>query len=162
MSQGRRRFLVLVVVAATVVFDQLSKIMATRLLAGAPPRAYVSSLFVLEYAENPGAILSLGGALSPQARFWIFTVVVAALLTFMLVAALGSFRLTVGEIVGLALIAGGGFSNLGDRLFNHGLVIDFMNMGMGRLRTGVFNLADLAIVAGAIVLLIAGLRFRRA
>lgn len=42
-------------------------------------------------------------------------------------------------------------SNLVDRLLYHGHVVDFLNMGIGSLRTGVFNLADVCIMAGAMI-----------
>jgi signal peptidase II len=56
-------------------------------------------------------------------------------------------------IVGLALIFAGGASNLLDRVA-HGSVIDFMNVGVGPLRTGIFNVADVAIMAGVALLLL--------
>ena len=48
----------------------------------------------------------------------------------------------------VALLLAGGIGNLLDRLFHGGLVIDFLNMGIGPLRTGIFNVADMAIMAG--------------
>jgi signal peptidase II len=52
----------------------------------------------------------------------------------------------------LTLIVAGGAANLLDRLA-YGAVVDFLNLGIGgRLRTGIFNVADLAIAAGAAVL----------
>jgi signal peptidase II len=57
-------------------------------------------------------------------------------------------------ILGGSLIVGGGFSNLVDRIFNRGIVVDFMNMGVGGLRTGIFNVADVAIMAGVGLLLL--------
>ena len=51
------------------------------------------------------------------------------------------------------LAFGGGFeANLIDRLRFDGLVIDFMNLGVGPLRSGIFNVADVAIVVGALLL----------
>ena len=41
--------------------------------------------------------------------------------------------------------------NLIDRIMNQGAVIDFMNIGIGPIRTGVFNVADLAILAGIFI-----------
>lgn len=161
MPHRQRVVLVLVTLFLTLLIDQLTKLVAFRLLAGRSPIVFLGDVFRFEYAENSGAILSLGGSLSPQLRFWIFTVFVGAMLTFMLVAALGRFQLTTIEVAGLALISGGGFSNLGDRIFHNGLVIDFMNLGIGSLRTGVFNVADMAILGGAIVLVGAGLLSRR-
>lgn len=50
-----------------------------------------------------------------------------------------------------ALIIGGGLSNLIDRIINQGAVIDFMNIGVGSLRTGIFNVADVAIMVGMFI-----------
>jgi len=48
----------------------------------------------------------------------------------------------------------GGIGNLIDRLFHNGLVIDFLNVGIGPIRTGIFNVADMAIMAGFGILLL--------
>ena len=54
----------------------------------------------------------------------------------------------------MALIAGGGTSNLLDRIMDGGRVTDFLNVGIGSLRTGIFNFADMAILAGAILVIV--------
>jgi signal peptidase II len=63
---------------------------------------------------------------------------------------------TMNNLQNLAcgLVLSGGFSNLYDRITNNGGVVDFMNMGIGGLRTGIFNVADMAIMAGVFLLLI--------
>ena len=48
----------------------------------------------------------------------------------------------------MALFLAGALSNLIDRIAV-GSVIDFLNVGIGPLRTGIFNVADVAIMAGA-------------
>jgi signal peptidase II len=53
---------------------------------------------------------------------------------------------------GLVLFLAGGLSNLADRLAI-GSVIDFLNVGIGPIRTGVFNVADVAIMAGVAMVL---------
>lgn len=63
--------------------------------------------------------------------------------------------------VGLALFFAGGASNLIDRVA-FGSVIDFLNIGLGQFRTGIFNVADVAIVAGVAILLFEGYRSQRA
>jgi signal peptidase II len=65
------------------------------------------------------------------------------------------------QVAGYALIVSGGASNWFDRARFDGLVVDFMNLGLGSLRTGIFNVADLAIVAGIGVLLVHGWRQER-
>jgi signal peptidase II len=63
--------------------------------------------------------------------------------------------------IALACIIGGGIGNLIDRVAYQGSVIDFMNLGLGRLRTGIFNAADLAVLVGAILLLLGPLKRER-
>ena len=60
-------------------------------------------------------------------------------------------------MVGLSLFVAGGASNWIDRVIR-GSVVDFINVGIGPLRTGIFNVADVAIMLGAGVLLFAELR----
>ena len=60
-------------------------------------------------------------------------------------------------LIGFALILAGGVGNLIDRVLNDGRVVDFMNVGIGRLRTGVFNVADMALMAGVGLVLVVGL-----
>ena len=54
--------------------------------------------------------------------------------------------------IAFALFLGGGIGNLIDRLTNDGRVIDFMHIGIGSLRTGIFNVADMALMAGVFLL----------
>jgi signal peptidase II len=107
----------------------------------------------LQLVENPGSFLSLGAALPEHLRFGLFTAAVAMLLIGLVWIA---FFAGVGPVrfVALALVAGGGISNLIDRLLYHGLVTDFLNVGIGSLRTGIFNVADMAILAGALLLVL--------
>jgi signal peptidase II len=57
--------------------------------------------------------------------------------------------------VGLALLAASGIGNLIDRLLFDGRVTDFLNIGIGSLRTGIFNVADVVGMIGFVVLLFA-------
>ena len=58
---------------------------------------------------------------------------------------------------GLLLFLAGGVSNLIDRV-TLGRVIDFLSVGIGQLRTGIFNVADMAIIAGVVILIAEGIR----
>jgi signal peptidase II len=110
----------------------------------------------LEYAENTGAFLSLGAKLPERARFWISTVGVAALLAWLLWWAVRSQTAAPVQAVAAALVVGGGLSNWIDRVVRDGRAIDFLNLGLGPVRTGIFNVADVAIVAGAAMLALLG------
>ena len=58
------------------------------------------------------------------------------------------------------LFFAGGVSNWVDRVAM-GTVIDFMNIGIGPFRTGIFNMADVAIMAGAALLIVDRWQSRR-
>ena len=47
-----------------------------------------------------------------------------------------------------SFIVAGGMGNVLDRMMYHRHVTDFMNMGIGNLRTGIFNVADMYVCAG--------------
>ena len=143
------------VAGGSLALDQLTKAIAHATLAGAPPHSFLYDTFRLQFAYNRGAFLSLGAALPDDARFWVFVVLNAVMLVGIVAFLLwrGSAPTT---IFGLSLIVGGGIGNLIDRLQNHGAVVDFLNLGIGPLRTGVFNVADVAITAGAALIVFAG------
>ncbi len=139
-----------------IILDQASKAVARQRLIGAPAREFVSGLLRIEYTENPGAFLSLGANLPSETRFVVFTVFVVALLIGLAVFALRMPDDTpMAVVVAIALVIGGGLSNLIDRLVNDGRVVDFMQLGVGPLHTGVFNVADVAIMGGLALMLVA-------
>jgi signal peptidase II len=142
------------VFAVSVGCDQATKHLATKRLVMGPTRSYLGDLFRLQYAENRGAFLSMGADLSHGARWWLLTVGVAAILLALLVYSLTSKALTRIQVASFALIFSGGVSNLIDRITQGGVVVDFMNLGLGPVRTGIFNVADLAIVAGVVALVL--------
>ncbi len=91
-------------------------------------------------------------------RFGLLTIGVGLILLIALLYLLKSRQLERLQIVALALLVGGGMSNWYDRLVNDGRVVDFMVLGIGRLRTGVFNVADIAIMLGIGLMLLGSRR----
>jgi len=151
-----RLLLLFAVLGLSVGCDQATKQLANATLKGEPMRSYLGDTFRLTWATNDGAFLSLGANLPPAMRFGILTVAVGLLLLGIVIFTAANAKLNPLQVAGYAMIAGGGLSNWVDRARNDGSVVDFMNMGIGRLRTGVFNIADLAILAGIGFLLFAG------
>ena len=135
--------------------DQAAKALTRGALAASPPVTLLGGTVRLEYTENPGAFLSLGASLPPGARFLLGVVFAAAALAALLVFTLRAAGLLPQQRAGLILILGGGVGNLIDRLANHGQVIDYVSLRVGPLRTGVFNLADVAITMGVLMALLA-------
>ena len=59
-------------------------------------------------------------------------------------------EIDIKKIILLVTIIGGGFGNIIDRIIYNFSVIDFLNFGIGSLRTGILNVADLSITFGAV------------
>lgn len=161
LSLGRRVVLFAWLAPLIVVFDHLTKLLAVEHLRLSPRFTYLADMLRLQYSENAGAFLGLGAELDPRLRFWLLTVAVGLLLVGILALLFTRDGLTRGEAFGLTLIGAGGFSNWIDRLLNGGVVIDFLNVGLGGLRTGIFNVADMAITGGVVFLAVLSLGRRR-
>lgn len=156
MNQRLRVVLILLILGVTIVLDQITKTIAVNTLKFSPAIPFWGDFFVLRYAENTGAMLGFGSELPGYLRFWLLTVAVGLLLAVLLVYIFWNLNLTRVQTVALTLIAGGGVSNFIDRLLNDGRVVDFMHMGFGDLRTGIFNVADVFIMSGLALMLIFG------
>ena len=144
----------MVAVVSTIGCDRVTKHFATAVLAGAPVRSYLADTVRLEYAENTGGFLGLGAEWPDAYRTTLFTTGTGLILIVMAGVAV-RLRWLGWRRLGVCLLLAGGASNWVDRVAR-GSVVDFMNVGVGPLRTGVFNVADVAIVAGVAVLLLAG------
>jgi signal peptidase II len=149
MIRAWRWIALFLLVGTTVGCDRVSKHFAARELAGEPRQSFLADTVRLEYAENTGAFLSFGDTWSQAARTGVFTIGTGLILCAMIAVA-ARFRLSGPALVGLALYFAGGASNLVDRVMR-GSVIDFMNVGVGPLRTGIFNVADMAILLGVAI-----------
>jgi signal peptidase II len=151
-----QRFLLLAVLLfGSIGCDQVTKSIATRTMAKRPALSLFHDVVRLQHTENTGAFLSLGADLPESARFWFLTIANLALCGGLLIVLVTRWRMSRAQFIGLALVAGGGIGNLIDRVTNDGRVVDFLNVGLGSLRTGIFNVADVAIMAGALALLLA-------
>jgi signal peptidase II len=156
MSTVATRLILLTAIVATISCDRITKHVATKALAGAPGLSFVADTIRLEYAENTGAFLSLGAEWPGWMRTSIFGIGNAFLLCGLVATAI-RLRWRRPALLGVSLFAAGGASNLLDRII-YGNVIDFMNVGVGSLRTGIFNVADMAIMLGAVIVLWASYR----
>lgn len=156
MPLPRRIQVLLFVLATNIAFDQWTKHLATAAFANKPLRTYLGDTFRFTWATNEGAFLSLGASLPDGARYWVLTVGVGLLLLAIVGFAAVGKGLTALPVVGYGFIAAGGLSNWVDRARFDGSVVDFMNLGIGSLRTGIFNVADLQIIVGIGLVLLAG------
>jgi signal peptidase II len=145
------RLALLALILATIACDRVTKQIAADHLADAPTRSYLADTCRLDYAENTGAFLGMGAHWPPSVRTAVFGIGNGLLLLVMTVLTM-RLHWRRSALLGLALFVAGGVSNLLDRIA-YGKVIDFMNVGIGPVRTGIFNVADVAITLGALLVL---------
>jgi signal peptidase II len=134
------RLVLVIAIVATIGCDRVTKHFAATMLAGGSSRSFLADTVRLEYGENPGGFLSLGASLPAMARISVFVIGTgAALLCCIWVAVRSPVR--GWTLLGLSFFVGGGASNWADRVTQ------------GR----VFNVADMAIMLGAGIVLLSGL-----
>jgi len=146
-------------IVATIGCDQVTKRMATSSFAGTAGRSYLGGVVRVDYAENTGGFLGLGGDLPPAVRTAIFTGATGLMLIAMVAIAIRE-RLEGAALLGATLFVAGGASNWIDRLAN-GRVVDFLNVGIGSVRTGIFNVADVALMLGGALLFVTAVHQHR-
>ena len=156
--RNRLRLVLLVAILGTIGCDQVTKHLAATSLSETA-RSFLADTVRLQLVENTGGFLSLGAALPPVARTAVFTILTGLLLVVVVGAAI-RFRWTGWPLLGAALFVSGGASNWLDRAVR-GRVTDFINVGVGPVRTGIFNVADLAIMLGVVIFALAELRHTR-
>lgn len=164
MRIGMRALLVfLVTLLGAAGCDHASKQLAISTLAHAGSVSVAGDTLRLQLSSNPGAFLSLGAGLPEAVRELLFVGILPLLVLWFCVYLLRAGATSLPFLVGLGLVAGGGLANWLDRLLHGGAVTDFIALSVGPLRTGIFNLADVAVVAGmALLVLLAGARPRPA
>jgi len=147
---GRRALTLYGIAAAVLFLDRVTKVLAERNLQDGPVEL-IPGVLDLRYTTNPGGAFGLFGGIP-----WLFVAVSAVVVVAIVLA---SRRLpATASAVGLGLVLGGAIGNLIDRAIRGpgftGEVVDFIDLHVWP----IFNLADSAIVIGAAVLLLSGLR----
>jgi len=149
----KRLLNVVITSVACVGIDQLTKLIAKRTLVDGELITLLGDSIRLQLARNYGTFLSLGASLPEGVRTAATTIGVGVILVALLGYAVFSRAANSVAVFAMAMLLGGGLSNLFDRIAYGGYVLDFLNVGIGPLRTGIFNVADMFIMAGVFVML---------
>lgn len=175
MQKGKKYLLFFLIIVLGVGLDQFTKHLANIHLGPSCNMEYPEfditisgdcpydgdAFFTWYHVYNDGAFLSLGSDWSPALRLIALTILPGLLLIGVLIYFLRSDKVRTLEAVTFALIAAGGLGNIVDRVMA-GKVVDFMfmnldifNQGWDWAKTGIFNVADLYIVIGVCLYVIA-------
>jgi signal peptidase II len=143
-----------VAVLALIVIGVLILDIGTKLLVQKHFHLYQQMDVIGEYVRltfiyNPGAAFGIQvGEYSRQIFFVLSLIALAALM--------GMYWFTPADdrvrLIAISLICGGAIGNLIDRVRSASGVVDFIDVGVGDVRWPVFNIADMAVTGGAIIL----------
>ncbi|MFC4376027.1 signal peptidase II [Nocardia halotolerans] len=144
---GRRRLTTLLIIAGVLfALDLLTKCLAVALIDPGESVPIIGDVARFTLVRNPGAAFSMATGMT-----WLLTLIAAAVVVG--VIRIGRTLRSLWWAIGLGMVLGGAMGNLVDRIFRspgplQGHVVDFVAIGWWP----VFNVADSAIVCGAIAL----------
>ncbi|AZG43727.1 Lipoprotein signal peptidase [Gordonia insulae] len=141
----------LAIAAGVIALDVLTKSIAVANLDPMRPVHIIGDVVTLRLVRNSGAAFSVASGYT-----WVLTIV--ALVVVIGIVRYSSRLRSAWWILGLGLVLGGAMGNLADRIFRspgplRGHVVDFVSVGWWP----VFNVADSAVVCGAVLLVILSL-----
>ncbi len=157
MLKNNRNYKISTLIILSIFFDQLSKFWIRNNIESYNEIELIGSFFTLIRVENSGAFLGMGSELSYIPKlilliiFPILVLVAVSIYTYM------DKKLDYLSLVGFSLIIGGGVANIFDRIV-YGSVTDFLYINLGFFKTGIFNIADLSVTTGIILILIASFK----
>jgi signal peptidase II len=150
----KRNFFIIALIFFNIAADQISKAMVRIYVDPGSRTEIIGEKLQLLNVENSGAFLGLGSDYNEAIKFIFLLVLPAIVLVAVLFYLFRSNELDRMSTIGFSCVVGGGIANLYDRML-YGQVTDFLFMDFGGpLKTGVFNIADLAITTGMVLLLI--------
>ncbi|WP_109097560.1 signal peptidase II [Aquimarina sp. AU58] len=148
-----RIILILSLVLLNISCDQISKNVVRQTIEPYERIEVFKDSFVLTKVENTGAAYSLGSDLAPILKILLLQILPILVLLLLLRQILIKTNYSKETIIGFAFIIGGGIGNLFDRIV-YGSVTDFLILDLGIIKTEIFNLADVSIFLGSILVLI--------
>ncbi len=117
----------------------------------------IKDYFQLIWVENKGAFLGMGSDINPTLRLIFLLVLPTLVLGYVIYYILKTKELDRMNLIAFCCIVGGGIANVFDRIA-FGEVTDFFYINLGGVfRTGIFNVADLSVTTGMIILLFSGI-----
>ncbi|SEB19876.1 signal peptidase II [Mycobacterium sp. 283mftsu] len=143
---ARRLRLLLMVAALVLGLDVLTKVLAVKLLVPGQPVEIIGDTITWTLVRNSGAAFSMATGYT-----WVLTLIATGVVLGIIW--MGRRLVSLWWALGLGMILGGAVGNLMDRFFRspgplRGHVVDFLSVGWWP----VFNVADSAVVCGAVLL----------
>jgi len=158
LNKKSRYLLITILVSISIAFDQISKVWVRNNFESYSEKSIIGDVFTLIKVENTGAFLGMGSELSEIPRILLLIILPVVVLISITLYTYIDKTLDKLSIIGFSLIIGGGIANIFDRIA-YGSVTDFLYINLGGIfKTGIFNIADLSVTTGMIIILISSFK----
>ena len=150
----RKIVLISLSILCLVGCDYTSKKVAKNELKNMSIQSYLGGSLQFAYVENTGGVLGMGSNLSEKTRLVVFRYFVTLMLMLLFAYTIFKKGISKWTTISFVFILSGGIGNLIDRFTNEGKVIDFIIIGMFDYHTGIFNIADVYVTVGVLLVII--------
>ena len=157
----KRLVFVFTLIILNIGCDQVSKKMVRDQVEFRSTTEIIGETFILTNVENSGAFLGMGSDLNPIIKTILLLILPIVVLLFVLHYLLTKKDIDNLTVIGLSFIVGGGIGNMYDRIL-YGQVTDFFHIDFGGIfKTGIFNMADVSVMVGMGLILLASFITRK-
>jgi signal peptidase II len=151
MKLSRSAFIIVLIVV-NIALDQISKVLVRNYVAAKSQSQIIGDYFTLHNVENKGAFLGVGSDLNPTVKIIVLLILPVIVLGFVTRHLFREKSMDRLSLIGFTCIIGGGIANVFDRIV-YGSVTDFFHIDLGGVfRTGIFNVADMSVTFGMILI----------
>lgn len=161
MKLSKRSVFIFILILVNIAIDQLSKFWVRANVAVNSETELVGQQFIMTNVENSGAFLGMGSDLNPTIKIIVLLILPVIVLGIVLRHILIDRTIDRWSLIGFCCIIGGGIANVFDR-FLYGSVTDFLHIDLGGMfKTGIFNIADMSVTGGLIMIVISSVFYRK-
>ena len=154
MIEKKRNISISIIIALSIFLDQISKILIRNNVEQYSDIKLIGEYFILTNVENSGAFLGMGSGFSPIMKSVFLIILPIIVLISIIIFVYRDKEIDKISLIGFSIIIGGGIGNIFDRII-YGSVTDFLFIDLGGIfKTGIFNIADLAVTTGMILILL--------
>lgn len=154
-----RNLLIALLIVFNIAIDQISKVVVrSTMIKGRDGEIdVIGKYFQLIWVENTGAFLGMGSDMNPTLKLIFLLILPTIVLIYVIYYIIKTKELDRLSLIAFCCIIGGGIANVFDRIvFKQVTDFFFIDLG-GVFKTGIFNVADLSVTTGMIMLLFSGL-----
>lgn len=149
----KRNLFIVLLIVFNIALDQITKVIARATLTFQKSEQVIGDYFQLIWVENKGAFLGMGSDMNPTLRLIFLLILPTIVLSYVVYYLVKTKDLDRLSLIAFCCIVGGGIANVFDRIV-FGQVTDFFYIDLGGVfRTGIFNVADMSVTTGMLLLI---------